>query len=302
MANAKPYRVLMSGSSGLIGTALVRPLESSGYEVTRLVRGEPSASKQIAWDPNRPLDPDLVSGFDAVIHLSGESIMGRWTAAKKQKIVESRVLATRNFSEALAKTPQRPRVMISGSAIGFYGNRGDELLREESFSGTGFLPEVCREWEGATQAASAAGIRVAHIRTGIVLSREGGALPKMLLPFRLGIGGKIGGGRQWMSWIGMDDMVGAVQHILKDDSLQGPINMVAPDPVTNGKFTKALASVLSRPAVFTVPAFAVRVAFGEMGEETLLGSQRVEPAQLVASEYIFHQPDLRRALDSILKR
>jgi uncharacterized protein (TIGR01777 family) len=302
MANAKPYRVLMSGSSGLIGTALVRSLESSGFEVTRLVRGKPSASNQIAWDPKRTLDPNLVSGFESVIHLSGESIIGRWTAAKKQKIVESRVLATRNFSEALAKAPQRPRLMISGSAIGFYGNRGDELLREESSSGTGFLPEVCREWEGATQAASAAGIRVAHIRTGIVLSREGGALQKMLLPFRLGVGGKIGSGRQWMSWISMDDMVGAVQHILKDESSQGPINMVAPNPVTNAEFTKSLASVLSCPAVFTVPAFAVRLAFGVMGEETSLGSQRVEPAQLVARGYVFQQPDLRRALDSILKR
>jgi uncharacterized protein len=302
MANAKPYRVLMSGSSGLIGTALVRSLESSGFEVTRLVRGKPSASKQIAWDPKRALDPNLVSGFESVIHLSGESIIGRWTAAKKQKIVESRVLATRNFSEALAKAPQPPRVMISGSAIGFYGNRGDELLREQNSSGTGFLPEVCREWEGATHAASAAGIRVAHIRTGIVLSREGGALQKMLLPFRLGVGGKIGSGRQWMSWISMDDMVGAVQHILKNESLQGPINMVAPNPLTNAEFTKTLASVLSRPAVFTVPAFAVQLAFGEMGEETLLGSQRVEPAQLVASGYVFQQPDLRRALEEILKR
>jgi uncharacterized protein len=302
MATAKTSRVLISGASGLIGSALAPSLEASGYEVTRLVRGESSTNRRIPWDPSNPLDPKLVSGFDAVIHLSGESIVGRWTAAKKKRIVDSRVLATRNLSAALANAPQRPRMMISGSAIGFYGNRDDEILRDESSSGTGFLPEICREWEAGTQEASAAGIRVTHIRTGIVLSRDGGALQKMLLPVRLGVGGKIGSGRQWMSWISIHDMVGAVHHILRDDSLQGPVNMVAPNPATNAEFTKTLASVLSRPAIFSVPAFAVRLAFGEMGEQTLLGSQRVQPAKLVASGYVFQQPDLRRALEEILKR
>ncbi len=264
--------------------------------------GAASGERQIAWDPARPLAPELVSGFDAVIHLSGESIVGRWTEAKKKRIRESRVLATRNLSEALAKAKQHPRVLISGSAIGFYGDRGDEILREDSSSGTGFLPEVCCEWEAATQAASAAGIRVVYIRTGIVLSSRGGALQKMLLPFRLGLGGKTGSGRQWMSWIEMDDMVRAALWILNHDSLSGAVNMVAPNPVTNAEFTKTFAAVLSRPAIFSMPAFAVRLVFGEMGKETLLGSQRVEPAKLIASGYAFQQPDLRQALEEILKR
>src|SRR5580704_8194051 len=301
MVETKPTRVLMSGASGLIGTALVPSLEASGCEVTRLVRGAASGERQIVWDPARPLDPELVSGFDAVIHLSGESIVGRWTEAKKKRIVESRVGATRNLSEALAKALQRPRIFVCASATGFYGNRDDEVLREGSSSGTGFLPEVCREWEAAADAASAAEIRVVHIRTGIVLSGRGGALQKMLLPFRLGLGGKTGSGKQWMSWIGMEDMIAAVQWILKHDSLSGAVNMVAPNPLTNAEFVKTLAAVLSRPAIFSVPVFAVRLAFGEMGKEILLGSQRVEPAKLLASGYVFQQPDLRRALERILQ-
>jgi uncharacterized protein len=302
MVKTETSRILISGSSGLIGTALVHSLRTNGYEITRLVRGASSTNRQKIWDPSKPIDPKLISGFDSVIHLSGESIMGRWTAAKKKRIVESRAKTTRNLSEALANAPQRPRVLISGSAIGFYGNRGDEILSEGSSPGTGFLPEVCREWEDATQAASTAGIRVAHIRTGIVLSQRGGALQKMLLPFHLGFGGKTGNGKQWMSWIGMDDMVGAVLHILGNESLDGPVNMVAPNPVTNAEFAKTLASVLSRPAIFTVPAFAVRLVLGEMGKEILLGSQRVEHAKLIVSRYVFQQPDLRRALEEILKR
>jgi len=302
MAETKASRVLMSGASGLIGAALLPSLQAAGYEVTRLVRGARSGDPQITWDPTRPLGPEVVSGFDAVIHLSGESIAGRWTEAKKKRIVESRVLATRNLSEALARAPQRPRTFICASAVGYYGNRDDEILREESALGTGFLPEVCRAWEAATQAAFAAGIRVAQIRTGIVLSARGGALQKMLLPFRLGLGGKTGSGRQWMSWIDIEDMVGAVHHILRNDSLQGPVNMVSPNPVTNTEFTRILASMLSRPAIFSVPVLAVRLAFGEMGEEILLGSQRVEPAKLVANGYVFQQSDLRQALEGILKR
>jgi uncharacterized protein (TIGR01777 family) len=302
MAKTETFRLLISGASGLIGSALIPALEANGYAVTRLVRKAPSATGGITWNPAQPLDPKLVSGFDSVIHLSGESIMGRWTAAKKKRIVESRVTSTRNLSKALAKAAQRPRVMISGSAIGFYGNRGDEILREESSAGTGFLPEVCGEWESGTQVASAAGIRVAHIRTGVVLSQRGGALQKMLLPFRLGVGGKTGNGRQWMSWIGMDDMVGAVLRILGNESLEGPVNMVAPNPVTNAGFAKTLAAVLSRPAIFSAPEFAVKLALGEMGEEVLLGGQRVEPAKLVARGYVFQQPDLRQALEEILKR
>jgi hypothetical protein len=193
-------------------------------------------------------------------------------------------------------------VFISGSAIGYYGNRGEEILREDSDSGNGFLPEACRQWEAAAQGAIQAGIRTAFLRTGVVLSKAGGALPKMLMPFRLGVGGKIGSGRQWWSWIHVDDMAEGIQHIMKTDSLRGPVNMVAPNPVTNEEFTKTLASVLSRPAIFPMPAFAARLAFGQMADELLLASQRVEPGKLAASAYQFHNSDLRLALEAILEQ
>ncbi len=253
------------------------------------------------WDPARPLAPESVSGFDAVIHLSGESIVGRWTEAKKKRIVESRVGATRTLSEALVKAPQRPRSFLGASAVGYYGDRGDEILREESASGQQFASELCRQWEGASQSAEAAGIRTVHMRLGAVLSAQGGALREMLTPFRLGLGGRIGNGRQWMPWIALVDVVGAILWMLSHD-LSGPVNLVSPNPVTNAEFAKTLASVLSRPAIFPVPAFAVRLAFGDMGKELLLASQRVEPTKLVASGYVFQQPDLRRALEGILKR
>ena len=212
-------KVLISGASGLIGSALLAALQSSGYEVTRLVRSEASGKGDIAWDPSRPFAPKSVSGFDAVIHLAGESIVGRWTDAKKQRVRESRAQGTRNLAEALAAAPQAPRVFISASAIGYYGDRGEETLREESSSGSGFLPEVCREWEAAAEPARKAGIRTAQMRFGVVLSASGGALQKMLPPFRMGVGGNIGSGRQWMSWIDIDDVVGAIQHAMKNDTL-----------------------------------------------------------------------------------
>ena len=296
-----PAKVLVSGSSGLIGSALLPALKASGYEVVCLGRGK-SGNGRIGWDPARPLAPESVSGFDAVIHLAGESIASRWTESKKKAIRDSRVLGTRHLAEALARAASPPRVLISASAIGFYGDRDDEILREDSASGgSGFLPEVCREWEAAARPAADAGIRTVQLRTGVVLSREGGALRKMLLPFRMGIGGRIGSGRQWMSWIHIHDWVGAVQHILKNDLLQGPVNMVAPKPVTNLEFTKTLASVLSRPAIFPVPAFAAKLAFGEMAEDVLLASQRVEPARLVTSGYPFQYSELGKALVAILK-
>jgi uncharacterized protein (TIGR01777 family) len=294
-------KVLISGASGLIGSALLAALQSSGYEVTRMVRSEASGKGDIAWDPSRPLAPKSVSGFDAVIHLAGESIVGRWTDAKKQRVRESRAQGTRNLAEALAAAPQAPRVFISASAIGYYGDRGEETLREESSSGSGFLPEVCREWEAAAQPAIEAGIRTAHTRFGVVLSESGGALQKMLPPFRMGIGGNIGGGGQWSSWIDIDDVVGAIQHVIKTDALRGPVNVVGPNPVRNAEFTKTLASVLSRPAILPMPAFAARLLFGQMADELLLASQRVEPAKLLASEYVFQKPELRSALENILK-
>jgi uncharacterized protein len=294
-------RILVSGVSGPIGTALLPSLDTRGYEVVRLVRGSASGEKQIAWDPEKPLSPDAVSGFDAVVHLAGESIMGRWTEAKKKSIRDSRVNGTRNLAQALAQAKLKPKVFVCGSAIGYYGSRADEVLKEASAPGAGFLPDVCRDWEAATRPAIDAGIRTAQIRTGIVLSPKGGALGAMLTPFKFGVGGRIGDGKQWMSWIDVQDMVGAIHHILKNDLLQGPVNMVAPKPVMNVEFTKTLASVLSRPAIFPVPKFAVKLGFGEMGETVLLGSQRVEPAQLVATGYPFRFRELRDSLVALLK-
>ncbi len=296
-----PGKILVSGSSGLIGTALLRALQTSGYEVTCLIRGAASGKGRIGWDPARPLPPESVSGF-AVVHLAGESIVGRWTEAKKRRILESRVRGTRNLAEALAAAPQRPRLLITASAIGYYGDRGDEILREDSSPGNGFLPEVCREWEAAAEPATKAGIRVAQMRFGLVLSASGGALQKMLLPFRMGVGGNMGNGRQWWSWVDIDDLIGAIEHVIKTDTLRGPVNVVAPHPVRNAEFTETLASVLSRPAIFPMPAFAARLVFGQMADELLLASQRVEPAKLMASGFVFQKADLRKTLEDILKK
>jgi len=294
-------RILVSGVSGPIGAALLPSLRTSGWTAVRLVRGTAGGAGQVAWDPAAALAPEAVSGFDAVIHLAGESIFGRWTAAKKAKIRDSRIAGTLHLASALARAEEKPKVFICGSAIGYYGNRGDELLREESAPGTGFLAEVCQKWEDATAPAVQAGIRTAHLRTGIVLSSKGGALGAMLLPFKLGLGGRTGDGRQWMSWIDVQDMVGAIHHILKTELLQGPINMVAPKPVRNAEFAGTLASVLSRPAIFPMPAFAAKALFGEMGEELLLGSQKVEAGKLISSGYPFRYRELRESLEHLLK-
>jgi uncharacterized protein (TIGR01777 family) len=256
---------------------------------------------QIAWDPSAPLLPEAVSGFDAVIHLAGESIFGRWTAAKKSKIRNSRVSGTFNLASALARAREKPNVFVCGSAIGYYGNRGEELLSEESAPGSGFLAQACQAWEEATMPAVQADIRTVHLRTGIVLSPKGGALGAMLLPFKMGLGGRIGDGRQWMSWIDVQDMVGAIHHILKNDLLQGPVNMVAPKPVMNEEFVKTLARVLSRPAILPMPALAVKAVFGEMGEELLLASQKVEPGKLISSGYPFRQRELSKSLQHLLQ-
>jgi uncharacterized protein len=305
MVNLRMARVLVSGASGPIGKALLPTLRANGAHITRLVRNsaQPTYSDEqtIPWHPEQPLSADALSGFDAVIHLAGESIVGRWTEPKKSKIRDSRVIGTRNLAQSLAQAKHRPQIFLCSSAIGYYGNRGDEPLTEESAPGSGFLAEVCQKWEAATHPAAEAGIRTVAIRTGVVLSREGGALAKMLPAFKMGVGGKIGDGRQWMSWIDVQDLVGAIHHILKSDLLYGPVNMVAPRPVTNAEFTQTLASVLSRPAVFPMPAFAVKLLFGEMGETVLLGSQRVEPTQLVSSGYPFRFRDLRASLQNTLK-
>jgi uncharacterized protein (TIGR01777 family) len=295
-------RILISGASGPIGAALVTSLKAGGAAVTRLLRKAAIGPDQIVWDPDRPLSPDSVSGFDAVIHLAGESIVGRWTPAKKRRILESRIEGTGHLAEAAAKASPLPHVFISASAVGFYGNRGDEILREDSPSGEGFAAEICRHWETAAQPAAEAGIRTAQMRFGLVMSAEGGASPKMLTPFRLGMGGRLGDGRQWWPWVSVRDVVGAIQHVLNHESLSGPVNTVAPNPVSNAEFTRVLASVLKRPALFPMPAFAVRIIFGEMGEELFLGSQRVEPAKLASSGYQFQHPELKSALKEILQR
>jgi uncharacterized protein (TIGR01777 family) len=294
-------RVLISGASGPIGTALLASFERESTQVVRMVRGPAQNPAQLSWDPFRPLPPSLVSGFDAVIHLSGESVVGRWTAEKKSNIYESRVQGTRNLATVLAQSEARPRVFICASAIGFYGNRGDEILGENSPKGRGFLPEVCGEWENASRIAAAAGIRTVNVRIGVVLSPKGGALGKMLTPFKLGLGGRLGSGQQWMSWIHVDDIVGGIHHAIRTESLSGPVNLVAPNAVRNAEFTKVLASALKRPAIFPVPEFALRLAFGkEAAEEMLLASARVQPGKLGSSGYKFRFPALRAALESLI--
>lgn len=293
-------RFLVTGVSGPIGAALLPSLESRASRIARLVRGPAKNADQISWDPSAPLPPDAVSGFDVVIHLAGESIVGRWTDPKKKAIRDSRIQGTRNLASALAQSNSKPRVFICASAIGFYGNRGDELLTEESAAGDGFLAELARDWEDATRVAAGSGIRTVNLRIGVVLSPKGGALAKMLTPFQLGLGGRVGPGTQWWSWIHVDDIVGAIHHILDTESLSGPVNLVAPNPVQNIEFTRLLASVLGRPALFPVPAFAARLAFGEMAQELLLSSQRVKPSKLEASGYSFRFPELRAALEDLV--
>ncbi len=299
-------KILVTGSTGLIGSALVSFLTTGGHEVTRLVRSESKRTTDsipvLVWDPaSGKVDAAGLEALDGVIHLAGESIAAaRWTTAQKSRIVESRVKGTRLLAETLAKLSLPPKVLICSSAIGYYGNRGDEELIEGSSSGSDFLSRVCCEWEAAASPALKKGIRVVHLRTGIVLSPKGGALAKMLLPFQLGVGGVIGNGRQFMSWIALDDVVGACHYVLLNDSLRGPVNAVAPNPVTNQVFTKTMGKVLRRPTVFPLPAFAARLGFGEMADALLLSSARVVPRKLQDSGYHFRFSDLENALRHIL--
>jgi uncharacterized protein (TIGR01777 family) len=295
----------MSGASGLIGTALLasfKPqLERGEVEIVPLVRGPAKDATQVSWDPLAPALPAPLSGFDAVIHLAGETILGRWTTAKKRTILESRSQGTRNLAAALAQTNAKPRVFVCASAVGFYGDRGDEILREESMAGQGFLSEVCRAWEASSRIAADAGIRTVNVRTGLVLSAKGGALTAMLKPFKLGLGGRISSGQQWWSWIHIDDIVGGIHHAINTADLSGPVNLVAPNPVRNTEFTRELASALSRPAFFPVPAFALRTVFGsQAADELFLSSQRVEPEKLHASGYNFRYGDLKSALANLV--
>lgn len=297
-------KIMVTGATGLIGSALLPYLTNKGHQPVRLVRSQPPAgSADVYFNPQaHAIDPALWNGADAVIHLAGETVAQRWTATSKKRISDSRVEVTRRLCDFLTQCPHPPRVLLSASAIGYYGNRADELLSEDSAPGAGFLAEICQAWEAATQPAMAAGIRVVHLRFGVVLSAQGGALAKMLPPFRLGLGGKIGSGRQYMSWISMDDAVGAIHHALLTPELQGAVNLVAPHPIKNRDFTHTLGQVLGRPAVFAVPATAIRLALGQMGEEALLSSTRVEPRRLEASGYKFLYPELTGVLRHLLDK
>jgi uncharacterized protein (TIGR01777 family) len=296
-------KILMSGSHGLVGSALIKSLEQDGgHEIFRLVRHYPESSSEIEWSPDRySIALARLEGFDAVVHLAGESITeGRWSDEKKKRIRESRVKGTRLLGDALANLAAPPKTMISASAIGYYGNRGDEVLTESSAPGKDFLSDVCVEWEKATALATEKGIRVVNTRFGIILDANGGALAKMLPPFRMGIGGRIGSGKQWMSWIALDDVVGGIKFALTNATLSGPVNFVAPNPVTNSEFTKRLGKALSRPTIFPIPAFGLRLVFGEMADALLLSSQRVEPALLAKVGYHFNYTSLDSALRHVL--
>ncbi len=294
-------KMLIAGSSGLVGGALVSALTDKGAEITRAVRSSPGAG-EIEWHPNQDeINPATLDGFDAVINLAGENIAeGRWTDEKKRRIRDSRVNGTHLLSEAMAKLGHRPRTFLCASATGFYGDRGDEILDEESESGGGFLAGVCREWEKATDPAVQAGVRVVNLRFGPILAREGGMMSKLLTPFKMGVGGKIGSGKQYISWVAIDDVVGAIKLALIDETVRGPLNVVSPNPVTNEEFTTTLGHVLSRPTVMAMPAFAARLAFGEMADEMLLVSQRVIPKRLSEAGYGFQYSDLEGAFRKYL--
>jgi uncharacterized protein len=290
-------RIAISGASGLVGTALIPALEAQGHEVTRLVRTAPRTG-EIEWHPNQDeVSPTKLEGFDVIINLAGENIAGgRWTDEQKRKIRDSRVNGTHLLSEAMAKMERKPRAFICASATGIYGDRDDEVLDEQSESGGGFLAGVCREWEMACDLAVKAGVRVVNLRFGPILAREGGMLAKLLTPFKMGMGGKVGSGKQFISWVSLEDSVNAILLAINDESMRGPLNVVSPNPVTNEEFTKTLGHVLNRPTALAMPAFAARLAFGEMADEMLLTSQRVMPKRLSAVGFQFKYPELESAL------
>ncbi|MEI8134966.1 MAG: TIGR01777 family oxidoreductase [bacterium] len=292
-------KILISGSTGFIGSKLMAKLRASGHDVTCLVRS--SSMPGLLWDPYKgEVDISRMEGYDAFVHLSGESINGRWTARKKKEILHSRIATTSFLAECIAKLKNPPKSFISSSAIGFYGNRGDEELTESSSRGVGFLSDVCASWEAATEPIKKLGIRVVNVRTGLVLSPEGGALQKLLLPFKLGVGGVVGSGRQWWSWVTLNDLIGIYCYAIENQELKGFINATSPNPLTNKSFVKILGKVLHRPAIFPLPSFAVKLIFGEMGQELLLDGQKVIPKKLLDSGFKFEQTDLEHALRGML--
>ena len=296
-------RIAVTGASGLIGGALLPSLRAGGHEVLRLVRRSPTAGDEVRWDPlTKQIDAERLEGLDAVVHLSGENIAaGRWTDAKKARLRSSRVGSTRFLSETLAGLTRKPSVLVSASALGYYGDRGDAWVGETDPPAADFFGQLSVEWEAAAAHAAHAGIRVVHPRTGIVLSPTGGALGKMLRPFRLGVGGIVGSGRQYFSWIALDDVVGVIHHLLARSDLSGPVNASAPEPVTNAELTKTLGRVLGRPTFVPVPAVALRIAFGEVAD-ALLASTRMRPERLLETGYRFRYPELEEALRHVLGR
>jgi len=295
-------KIAVSGSTGLIGSALTRALTQRGDEIVPLVRrAVRPGERAVAWDPDAgTIDRAGLEGMDAVVHLAGENVFGRWSAAKKQRIRDSRVKGTQLISETLATLQRRPATLLASSAIGHYGDRGDESLTEDSTPGDDFLAKVSRDWEAATQVATRAGIRVVNMRTGVVLTATGGALGMMLPPFRIGLGGWVGSGKQYVSWIALDDIINAMLHLLDRRDISGPVNLTAPTPVTNRELAKALGKVLGRPVLVPVPGFALGLAFGSEGAELLLGGQRVLPARLVSSGFHFGFTDVEPALRHLL--
>ena len=302
LASQHPITIAVSGATGLIGSAFIERVRAHGHAVRRLVHSPRGAREgDVVWDAERnELPPGALDGVDAVVNLAGSPIGQRWTDARKREARDSRVLGTERLVRAMLALPQKPRVLLNGSAVGYYGDRGDEVLTEASAPGNDFLAGLCVEWERATGPASSAGIRVVLLRTGLVLSTDGGALAKMLPPFRLGMGGPLGSGAQWMSWIALEDHVRAMEHCLFSDQVRGPVDLVSPNPVRNSHFATTLGRVLSRPALIPVPSLALELLYGEMARETILASQRALPEALGAAGFEFRHPTLEGALRKVL--
>jgi len=294
-------KVVVTGASGLVGSALVPALESAGHEVIRLVRRDPRNNRERKWNPMGEPDPSLVEGIDAVVHLAAETIKGWWTQSKKDRILESRVRGTEMIAKSIAAAVNQPKVFISASGIGYYGHRKDEILTEESSSGTGFLATLAKDWERATRPAQQAGVRTVLLRISLVLSQRGGALAAMLPSFRMGMGGKVASGKQYWPWITLEDMVRVILLALDNENLSGPVNVCAPQQTTNKEFTRALGQVLRRPTIFPLPSVVVTLVLGEMGQEALLTSTRAEPAKLKAAGFSYKYPEIAGALAAVLK-
>lgn len=297
-------KILVSGSSGTVGTHLLGVFSSDSSEVWRLVRSRTEGERLILWDPESGSvdDLSLLEGFDAVVHLSGENVIGRWTEKKKNSIRQSRILSTRCLVDFFSGLQTPPKTFICASAVGYYGDRGEERLTERSEVGSGFLPDTCLEWENEANRASDLGVRVINLRIGVVLSPEGGMLSSLLLPFKMGLGGVIGSGDQYLSWISIEDLSRIIVYLLEREEVRGPVNAVSPNPVTNREFTTAFATVLRRPAWFAIPAFAVRLFFGEMGQSTMLAGSMVFPEKLLSSGYEFLHKDLGPTLEDVVLR